>query len=153
LTTQTDISRAYGWSRYFIPFETLMPKGITKYMYDRGYSLCICISDKLNSHALPIVGLQYNFTRLIALKDVSLVEETGIVRKILMMLYISGFKSRFVACKESSSLWLIIYKSPPDFPTPNLIHKINFTWCICLIGIVQSINYLGVRFGRLAGFR
>jgi len=70
-----------------------------------------------------------------------------------MTLYISGFKSRYVACKESSSFWLIIYNSPPDFPTPNLIHKINFTWYICLIGIVQSINYLGVRFGRLAGFR
>jgi hypothetical protein len=41
LRTQTDISRADGWSRYSIPFETLMPKGITKYMYDRGYSLCI----------------------------------------------------------------------------------------------------------------
>jgi hypothetical protein len=28
-----------GCSRYLIPFETLMPKGITKYMSDRGYSL------------------------------------------------------------------------------------------------------------------
>ena len=27
------------WSRYCISFETLMPKGITKYMSDRGYSL------------------------------------------------------------------------------------------------------------------
>jgi hypothetical protein len=39
LTTQTDLSRTDGGSRYFIPFETLMPKRITKYMYDRGYSL------------------------------------------------------------------------------------------------------------------
>ena len=39
LTTQTDLPRTNGWSRYFMPFETLMPKGITKYMSDRGYSL------------------------------------------------------------------------------------------------------------------
>jgi len=32
LTTQIDLSRTDGWSRYFIPFETLMPKGILKYM-------------------------------------------------------------------------------------------------------------------------
>ena len=37
--TQTDLSRTDGWSRYFIPFETCMPKGITQYMYDRGYFL------------------------------------------------------------------------------------------------------------------
>jgi len=34
-TTETDLSRTDGWSRYIIPFETLMPKGITKYMSDR----------------------------------------------------------------------------------------------------------------------
>ena len=28
------------------------------------------------------------------------------------------------------SLWLIIYKIPPDFPTPNLIHNIYFPWQI-----------------------
>jgi len=39
LTTQTDLSRPDGWSPYCIPFETLMPKGITRYMSDRGYSL------------------------------------------------------------------------------------------------------------------
>ena len=39
LTTQTDLSQPNGWSRYCIPFENLMPKGITKYMPDRGYAL------------------------------------------------------------------------------------------------------------------
>jgi hypothetical protein len=39
LTTQTDLSRPDGWSPYCIPYETLMPKGITRYMSDRGYSL------------------------------------------------------------------------------------------------------------------
>ena len=39
LTTQIDLSRPDGWSRDGMPFETLMPKGITKYMSDRGYSL------------------------------------------------------------------------------------------------------------------
>jgi hypothetical protein len=34
-----DLPRTDGWSRYAIPFETVMPKGITKYMYDRGYTL------------------------------------------------------------------------------------------------------------------
>jgi hypothetical protein len=39
LTSQTDVSQTDGWSRYFIPFETFIPKGIAKYMYNRGYSL------------------------------------------------------------------------------------------------------------------
>ena len=39
LSTQTDLSRTDGWSHYFTPFKTVMPKGITKYMYDRGYFL------------------------------------------------------------------------------------------------------------------
>ena len=39
LTTQTDLSRTDGWSPYLIPFEALIPKEITKYMSDRGYSL------------------------------------------------------------------------------------------------------------------
>jgi hypothetical protein len=38
LTTQTDLSWTDRWSPYYIPFETLMSKGITKYMSDRGYS-------------------------------------------------------------------------------------------------------------------
>ena len=32
LTTQTDLSRTDGCSRYCIPFETLMPRGKTIYM-------------------------------------------------------------------------------------------------------------------------
>ena len=42
VTTHTDLSRTDGrtdgheYSRYFIPFKTLMSKGITNYMYDRG---------------------------------------------------------------------------------------------------------------------
>jgi hypothetical protein len=39
LTTQTYLSRTNGWSSYYIPFETVMQEGITKYMDDRGYSL------------------------------------------------------------------------------------------------------------------
>ena len=39
LTIQTDLSRPDRWSCYCIPFETLMPKAITKYMSDRGYLL------------------------------------------------------------------------------------------------------------------
>ena len=42
---------------------------------------------------------------LIALKDLSLVaDDTGIVSMILMMLYIAGHKTRFVACRVSNSL-------------------------------------------------
>ena len=64
---------------------------------------------------------------LIVLKDLSLVvDDIGIVSKILMILYIAEYKSRFVARRVSSSLWLIIDKRPPDFPTLNLIHKIYF---------------------------
>jgi hypothetical protein len=36
LTTQTDLSRTDEWSCYAIAFETLLPKEITKYMYDSG---------------------------------------------------------------------------------------------------------------------
>jgi hypothetical protein len=39
LIIQTDLSRTDGWSRYFMSFETVKSKGITKYMYDRGYFL------------------------------------------------------------------------------------------------------------------
>jgi len=39
LITETDLPRTDRWSHYFIPFETLISKGITKYMYDRGYFL------------------------------------------------------------------------------------------------------------------
>jgi hypothetical protein len=39
LTTQKDLSRPDGWPHYCILFDPLMPKGITKYMSDRGYSL------------------------------------------------------------------------------------------------------------------
>jgi hypothetical protein len=50
--------------------------------------------------------------RLIALKDLSLVaDDTGIVSKIQMMLYIAGYKSRFIECSVSSNLWFIICKS------------------------------------------
>jgi hypothetical protein len=84
-----------------------------------------------------------DFMRPIALKDLSLVvDDTGIVSKILMMMYMAGYKSRFVACRALSSLSVFInYKSPPDFPTLNLIHKIYFPWYISLLGIEQSINY------------
>jgi hypothetical protein len=42
--------------------------------------------------------------RLIALKDLSLVvDDTGIVSKILMMVYIARYKSRFVALYRVSS--------------------------------------------------
>ena len=39
LTAQTDLSRTDEWSWYAIAFNTLLPKGITKYMYDWGYLL------------------------------------------------------------------------------------------------------------------
>ena len=43
--------------------------------------------------------------RLIGLKDLSLVaDDTGIISKILMMLYIAGYKTRFVACRTLNSL-------------------------------------------------
>ena len=42
---------------------------------------------------------------LIGLKDLSLVaDDTGIVSKILMMLYIAGYKTRFVARRALNSL-------------------------------------------------
>ena len=37
LTTQTDLSWTDGWSCYFISFETVVLKEITKYMDGRGY--------------------------------------------------------------------------------------------------------------------
>ena len=78
-------------------------------------------SDKLDSLSSPIVYLKKDFTSLIALKDISLVaDDTDIVSMILMMVYIAGYKSRFVACRVSNSLWLIIHKNSPDFPTLNL---------------------------------
>jgi hypothetical protein len=56
-------------------------------------------SDRLDSGSSPIVDLKWDFTRLVALKDLSLVaDDTGIVSKILMMLYIAELKSRFLAC-------------------------------------------------------
>ena len=62
-------------------------------------------SDKLDSLSSPIVYLKKDFTSLIALKDISLVaDDTDIVSMILMMVYIAGYKSRFVACRVSSSL-------------------------------------------------
>jgi hypothetical protein len=73
--------------------------------------LCICISDKLDSSSSPIVYFAQDFKRLITLKDLSPVAEyTSIVSKILMMLYIAGYKSRFVACRVSSSLSTTINK-------------------------------------------
>ena len=55
------------------------------------------ISDTLDSRSSPMVDLK-------SLKDLTLVEDvTGIVSKILMMLYIAGYKSRFVACRGWSS--------------------------------------------------
>ena len=95
---------------------------------DMHMSVCMPISDKLDSHSSPIVDLKQDFTRVIALKDLSIVaDSTGIVSQILMMLYMAEYKSRFVACRVSSSLWLIIYKSLyqlPDFPMLKRIHKI-----------------------------
>ena len=42
---------------------------------------------------------------LLPLKDLSLVaDDTDSVSKLLMMLYIDGYKSRFVACSVSSSI-------------------------------------------------
>ena len=43
--------------------------------------------------------------RLIALKDLSLVaDDTGIVSKILMTLYMAGYKPRFVVCRALSGV-------------------------------------------------
>jgi hypothetical protein len=68
-------------------------------------SVYMHISYKLDSRSSPIVDLKWDFKRLIALKDLWLVEDdTGIVSKILMMLYIAGYKSRWFACRVSSSL-------------------------------------------------
>jgi len=59
--------------------------------------------------------------RLIALKDLSLgADDIGIVSKILMMLYIAGYKPRFVVCRALSSLSYHLH----DFSMLNLIHKI-----------------------------
>jgi hypothetical protein len=56
--------------------------------------LCIYLSDKLDSRS----------SRLIVLKDLSIVsDDTGIVSKILMIMYIAGNKLWF-ACRVSSSL-------------------------------------------------
>jgi hypothetical protein len=46
--------------------------------------------------------------------------KTGIVSKILMMLYIAGYKPRFVVCRALSSLSYHLH----DFSMLNLIHKI-----------------------------
>ena len=91
-----------------------MPKGITKYMYYlfiMNYSLffkskstctCLCISW---SRLSPICNLKQDFTSLLPLKDLSLVaDDTDSVSKLLMMLYIVGYKSRFAACRVSSSI-------------------------------------------------
>jgi hypothetical protein len=49
-------------------------------------SVYMHISYKLDSRSSPIVDLKWDFKRLIALKDLWLVEDdTGIVSKILMM--------------------------------------------------------------------
>jgi hypothetical protein len=43
--------------------------------------------------------------RLIGLKDLSLVvDDTGIISKILMMLYIAGYNPLFVACRALNSI-------------------------------------------------
>jgi hypothetical protein len=47
----------------------------------------------------PRTHYQPSALNTLALKDLSLVaDDTGIVSKILMMLYIAGLKSRFLAC-------------------------------------------------------
>ena len=64
----------------------------------------VCVSDKLDSRSSPIVYITQDFKRLITLKDLSPVaEDISIVSKILMMLYVAGYKLRFVACRVSSS--------------------------------------------------
>jgi hypothetical protein len=53
---------------------------------DLHMSVYMHISYKLDSRSSPIVDLKWDFKRLIALKDLWLVEDdTGIVSKILMM--------------------------------------------------------------------
>jgi hypothetical protein len=90
------------------------------------------------SHSSPIVDHTQDFTCLIVLKDLSFVGHyTGIVSKIQTMVY----KSCLLHVVVSSSLWLIIYKSLPDFSTLKPIHKVYFPSQVCLIGIEQSINY------------
>jgi len=97
------------------------------------------------SHSSPIVDHTQDFTCLIVLKDLSFVGHyTGIVSKIQTMLYKKYnrvYKSRLLHVVVSSSLWLIIYKSLPDFPTLKPIHKVYFPSQVCLIGIEKSINY------------
>jgi hypothetical protein len=54
----------------------------------------------LDSHSSAIFDLKKEFTDLIALKDLSLVaDNTGIVRKMQMILYMAGYRSRCVACR------------------------------------------------------
>ena len=63
---------------------------------------CILISVKLDSLSTPMVNLKWDFTRLIALKDISLAaDDTGIVSKILMMLNIAGQISHGLFHEES----------------------------------------------------
>ena len=109
------------------------------------------ISDKLDSCSSPIVDLKYDFKRLIALKHLWLVEDvTGIVSKILMMLYIAGYKSRFVACRVSSSFSVlsstrahIISKAQPH--PENLLSCVNLSnrhWTICQLFQVLGLEDL-----------
>ena len=92
-------------------------------------SVYICISDKLDSHASPLVDLKQDCTRLVALKDLSLVADyTVIVSKILMMLYIAGLLH--IECIVLSGLSSTCFSN-----------KIDFSWQVCLIGIKQSISY------------
>jgi hypothetical protein len=90
---------------------------------------------------IDIVDGFEDFTCLIVLKDLSFVGHyTGIVSKIQTMVY----KSCLLHVVVSSSLWLIIYKSLPDFPTLKPIHNVYFPSQVCLIGIEQSINYFTI---------
>ena len=76
---------------------------------------------KLDSRLSPICDLTQDFMSTLPLKDLQLVaDDIDSVSKILMMLYIAGYKSRFIACSVEQYLRLIIYKSPHK----NIIHKI-----------------------------
>jgi hypothetical protein len=68
LTTQTDLSRMDGWSRYFIPFEILMLKGI-KPWYIPGYKQHhLYLTDNTSVIGNKREICQCNWTREILLK-------------------------------------------------------------------------------------
>ena len=60
---------------------------------------------KLDSRLSPICDLKQDFMSTLPLKDLQLyADDIDSVSKILMMLYIAGYKSRCIACRVSSSI-------------------------------------------------